>query len=351
MRMRTAAVLAVLALAGICRGACFERVLAWASVRDEASAKQYAEIGVTDIRVSGADGKAAAKKYGMRPYCGTFTPCGAHEQVLGAEAQAYFDRVNAIDLPNERRKEESDRRLKESGCRFGGEQEGVFGCCPYRFPCFISDGGRAKSKARLMKILEADPSAEGIYFDGIGYTNLRSCECEVCRDKLAEFLKRNALEATEANRNRFYRQELVSYVNDLVDYVREIRPGIRVAIHLWPTFAPDPLYGRDLKADYVEETVAWYFQWDDGKIDDYVRKVVGARRPEGSEGVPFLGFSATSGRALAYKSPERLERELEIILAAGGRTLSVCNGTDMIRPGYREVFRKFTGKGKTEGTR
>ena len=58
-------------------------------------------------------------------------------------------------------------------------------------------------------------------------------------------------------------------------------------------------------------------------------------------GVPFLGLNATPGKALAWKSPERLEAELRIILAAGGRRLGVCNGADMIKPGYREVFMKY----------
>ena len=47
---------------------------------------------------------------------------------------------------------------------------------------------------------------------------------------------------------------------------------------------------------------------------------------------------------LAYKSPEQLEAELRVILAVGGRTLMVCNGHDMIKPGYFEVFRKYCGK-------
>ena len=34
-----------------------------------------------------------------------------------------------------------------------------------------------------------------------------------------------------------------------------------------------------------------------------------------------------------------------IILAAGGRRLGVCNGGDMVKPGYREVFMKYCQKG------
>ena len=45
---------------------------------------------------------------------------------------------------------------------------------------------------------------------------------------------------------------------------------------------------------------------------------------------------------VALKKPERLEAELKLILANGGDRLAVCNGGDVIKPGYREVFMKYT---------
>jgi hypothetical protein len=62
------------------------------------------------------------------------------------------------------------------------------------------------------------------------------------------------------------------------------------------------------------------------------------------EGIPFVGLNARKDQALAHKTPEQLEKELQTILAAGGRTLQVCNGPDMIKPGYYEVFKKYCTK-------
>ena len=70
----------------------FEFLYSWGLVKDEASAKAFAEIGVTDIAVSGREGFAAVRKYGLVPYC-SFTPVGPHRQVLRGEEQRHFDYI------------------------------------------------------------------------------------------------------------------------------------------------------------------------------------------------------------------------------------------------------------------
>ena len=343
--------LLIFLLAGsACAGERFERILSWGLAGNEEAVRAYAEIGVTDLQVRGDRAIAEARACRIRPYCQqVFLPCGKHLQVMSSAERERFDFLmgrDLQDLPKDERAKRLDARRGECQCRFGGEPEVPLDCCLVDLKCFTGDEGLVLSKARMDEILAANPEAEGIYFDGIGYANLHSCECEDCKSALATYLSRNALADTETNRNRYYLDALVTYVNAMVDYVRSRRPGIKVAIHLWPTFRPEPLYGRLIKADFVEETVAWYFPWEKAKISEYVRRVCGAKRPRGSQGVPFVGLSATPGRALAFKSSERLEDELRQILAAGGRSLSVCNGQDMLKPGYREVFRKFAPEGK-----
>lgn len=344
--MRTWTFLFVVLLAGsACAGEHFERILSWGIAGTEEAVRIYAEIGVTDLRVRGGKAIAAARACGIRPYCQqAFLPCGTRLQAMSSAERERFDFLmgrDLQDLPKDERTKRLDVRRSECRCRFGGEPEAPLDCCPTDLKCFTGDVGLALSKARVDEILAANPEAEGICFDGIGYANLHSCECEDCKSALSTYLSQNALADTEENRNRFYLDAIVAYANAMVDYVHARRPGIKVAIHLWPTFRPNPLYGRLIKADYVEETVAWYFPWEKAKIAEYVRQVCGVKRPQGSQGVPFVGLNATPGEALAFKSPERLEDELRQILAAGGRTLSVCNGPDMLKPGYREVFRKF----------
>lgn len=328
----------------------FESVFAWSGVKDEADARAYKEIGVTDIFYQGTNGLAAAKKYGLRVYCG-FGPCGYNRQVLTSEEQKHFDHINAVELrkqklPREEISKVCNERQLAAKCQFGGEPVTAPDLCPEGITCFLSDTNCVKSFAALEKTLAKNPEADGIAFDYIGYTNLHSCECDGCKVRLAAWLKKEGLEENEANRNRFFREGIVNYVNALVDHAKKIRPGIKVALHLYPVFLPDPLYGKDLKADFVHETVAWYFAWSEEKIADYTKRILSAKHRPGSVSVPFVGLNAKPGSALASKSPERLEAELKLILANGGTHLAVCAGSDMLLPGYREVFMKYTKETK-----
>ena len=325
----------------------FDFVFCWGRVTDEASARAYAEVGVTDISASGEEAVAAAKKFGMRPYCG-FGPVGPHSQVLNAGDQRHYDYINARDLqgkvPNDECERARNKRLTATRCQFGGEPVTSPDMCPEMIPCFLSDTNCAMSKARIDKTLRENPLAEGISFDYIGYVNFHSCECADCQLRVAAYLKEKRLDATEDNRDSYFREALVNYINTLVEYAKSVRPGLKVTIHLYPVFRPDPLYGRDLKADYIQQTVAWYFPWPDEKIIDYTKSIVTAKHMSGAVSVPFVGLNAGTGGALAHKSPERLETELKLILSAGGHSLGICNGGDMLKPGYREVFKKYAGR-------
>ena len=343
-RLKTLLLLTCLSSAAANAAGRFEFLFSWGRVTDEATARAFAEIGVTDVVASGRTGFAAARECGLVPYC-VFTPPGPHKQVLREEEQRHFDFITASDLrgrvpKDECRRVQNERKIS-ARCQFGGEPVTTPDLCPHLIDCFLSDADCAMAKAKIDKTLAANPDAAGIAFDYIGYTNFRSCECADCKARLAAYLKKEGLDENEAARDRFFRASLVAYINTLVDHVRSVRPGVKVTMHLYPAFMPDPIYGKDLKADTIQETVAWYFRWPDEKIADYTRRINADAHRQGSVSVPFVGLNATPGRALAFKTPERLEAELRIILAAGGRSLGVCNGGDMLKPGYREVFLKF----------
>ena len=325
----------------------FDFLFSWGYVKDEASARAFSEIGVTDVLARGRDGFAAARRFGLKPYC-LYTPVGPHKQILREDEQKHFDFINASDCRERLSKEDlrklQDERRAAAAARFGGEPVAAMDTCATLIDCFLSDTNCVMAKAKIDKMLAENPDADGIAFDYIGYTNLRSCECCDCKSRLVAFLKSEGLENGEYARNLFYRTSLVSYINALVNHVPSARPGTKVTIHLYPVFLPDPIYGKDLRADTIQETVAWYFQWPDEKIADYTRQIGIGARQSSSASVPFVGVNATPGKALAFKSPERLEAELRILLEAGGRRLGVCNGGDMIKPGYREVFIKYCRK-------
>ena len=326
----------------------FHRVFTWGRPVNDDAAKRYAEAGVTDIPVGNQKQSELAIKYGMTPYIATFTAAGPHKQVMTPEEEKFFIYIMGKDLdrklPQEERMKIIHRRRTESNHRFGGEKEAKLDVLAHRIPCFISDTDFSFSRKKLdMLLKKAGPGIKGMYLDAIGYTNHRGCYCKNCLKNLKNYLRKNNLPDTQANRDIFYRNELINYYNKVIDYIKLRRPDFKIVAHLWPDFQPDPVFGNRLKLDFCGQTVAWYFKWKEEKIARYTRFVVEHARDHYSfsEGIPFLGINSSRQTSLGYKTPQDLEKELQIILNSGGRTLMICTGAVMIENGYFEVFKKY----------
>lgn len=198
----------------------FGFVFSWGCVSNEEDARAYAAIGVTDIFAKGAEGYAAAKRHGLRTYCG-FGPHGNGRQGLTPEQQKHFDYLSATNLRKQKMNGKEldtivNARLGTAKCQFGGEPVSSPDLCPDLIDCFLGDTDCVKSFGALEKTLMENQEADGIAFDYIGYTNLRSCECDGCKARLAAWLAENGLEENEVSRNRFFREGLVNYINALV---------------------------------------------------------------------------------------------------------------------------------------
>jgi len=327
----------------------FRRIFCWGYPADDAAAARYAQAGVTDIQVRTPEEAQLARKYGMTPYFSCFMAAGPHRQSMTPEEEEYTVYINGLDLapglPRAERMKIIHRRRIEKKHRYGGEMETKLDTLRCDIPCFISDEGLELSRHRVDELLKkAPPGVAGIYLDYIGYTNHRGCYCPKCLEKLRRHLAENHLADTPENRAGFYRDRLVEYYNAVIDYIKSRRPDFRIVVHLYPDFQPDPLFGNRVKADFCGQTVAWYFQWQPDKIERYTRHVVEHAKDHhpGSEGIPFIGVNTSRTGSLGFKTPETVERELRIILAAGGRTLMVCNGPAILEPGYFEIFKKYT---------
>lgn len=327
----------------------FSRVFCWGIPTDEETARKYSEIGVTDIRVNNEQQLGLALKYGMTPYCGTFGPRGEHAQVMSVEEEKHWAYINGHDLKEAQAPEKKtarNQRRTELKHRYGGEPDAALDTLnDARIACFLSDAGYERSKKTIDEICACVPGVKGIYFDYLGYTNFKGCYCGVCLNVCTNYLAEHDLVDNPGNRDRFYRDALVSYYNDMIDYVKGKHPDFKVVVHVYPTFLPEPLYGNRTKADFCGQTVAWYFPWAREKIGRYTRITVGEARkyhPE-VQGIPFVGLNTKPG-SLWVKDAATLEKELQTILEAGGDTLMVCNGADMLDPGIFEVFRKYCGK-------
>ena len=330
-------------------GRRLSRVFCWGSLKDDETARKYQAVGVTDVPVSNAEQLALARKYGMTPYCGTFGACGPHRQVMTAEEDAHWDYIHCRDLkgadPVERQAEQHRRRL-ETRHQYGGESVAPIDTLnDAKLPCFSSDTDYRLSKKAIDRICTNKQGVAGIFFDYIGYTNFKGCYCTNCLAAYQADLAEKRLPDTQQQKDRFYRDRLVKYYNDMIDYVKSQHPDFKIVVHLYPVFMPEPLFGNRIKADFCGQTVAWYFPWSAEKIAEYTRVTVQEQNKyfPGVRGVPFLGINRGAG-SLWVKDAATLERELRTIQAAGADCLMVCNGGDMLEPGIDEVFKKHCGQ-------
>ncbi len=329
----------------------FERLFCWGRPTSEAVAERYAAAGVTDIMVGNRKQFDLAVKYGMSPYWKCFTPAGPHRQVMTPEEEKLQAYLAGKDLdpkmPRAERMKILHRRRIEKQHRYGGEPVREIDVIYTDIACFISDEDLALTRKKLDGMLDNAPAdAAGMFLDYLGYMNNRGCYCEKCLAKYRKYLAENKLKDTQENRTAFYREKLAEYYNKVIDYIKSRRPGFKIAVHVYPDFRNDHLYGNRTKADYCGQTVSWYFKFDEAKIREYTKYVIEHAKDHfpNAEGLPFIGLSADPDSSLGYKTPADIEHDLLTILSAGGRTVMVCNGHDILKPGYFEVFRKYCGR-------
>ncbi|MBN2289383.1 MAG: hypothetical protein JXQ83_08635 [Candidatus Glassbacteria bacterium] len=175
---------------------------------------------------------------------------------------------------------------------------------------------------------------DGVIWDFIGYRNYHSCECGLCRQRLAEFSAGHPELGQEQARSIFYEQVLVDLYNTLYREAKVRAPELIIANHIHPVFLPDIFYGHKVRVDYAGITVSWFFtpHWLLGKVRNYTGKVVGGPYVfKEVEGMPMIGFYADGEYARDRKNAQRLEQEFGILRKSGARHLIMCELGHILR--------------------
>ena len=239
----------------------------------------------------------------------------------------------------------ADKDPHKHGYQFGGEPlPGNHGVLLTRLLCFHRLEVVAHCQKQIRDMLEACPTLTGVAFDYFGYQNYRCCHCPQSLKLFEQFHRVHPGLPREKALDQFSLETLVSFTNDLAAFVRRIKPEAKLAIHVYPTFLPEPLYGNRLDVDYCCQTVAWFFKpyWSLDKVARYTRVVVNEakRHHPRQQGIPFVGVYV--GRAYADKSPERLAEELRVIHEIDGtNSLSVCGYNEFVKhPSMAEVVKQ-----------
>ncbi len=210
-----------------------------------------------------------------------------------------------------------------------------------RILCFSHREGRALFETIIDRIVTV-PGLEGLALDGFGYQNFHACYCAECQKKLAEYRTEHPEMSQEQSRNCFYRDALVGYINHLANYARSKNETIKTAIHIWPVFAPDPLYGNRLDLDYCGQTAAWYTLWPEEKIAEYSKIICfeAQKYYPRQEGVGMIGYYDLPGK-FPVKTAECVEMELSTMIENGCRRIQVCGAGDVINnKDVAAVFKK-----------
>ena len=208
--------------------------------------------------------------------------------------------------------------------------------------CFGSIEGRELFKPIIDQIVSV-PGIAGIAFDGFGYQNYNDCHCRKCQKALAEYRKTKSEMNAKEVRGNFYRDTLVDYINYLANYARSKNKDIKTTIHIWPVFAPDPLYGNRLDVDYCGQTAAWYTLWKKEKIAKYSRIISGQAKKyhQRQQGVAMIGYYDRPGE-FPIKKEACVDMELNTMIKNGCNRIQVCGTKDAINnKKIAEIFKKY----------
>ena len=210
--------------------------------------------------------------------------------------------------------------------------------------CFNNLEAKELFKPLIDRILSV-PGLEGIAFDGFGYRNYHRCYCEHCQKLLNEYRKKHPQLSSKQAAINFFRDTLVSYINYLADYARSKKNDTKTTVHIWPVFAPEPLYGNRLDLDYCGQTAAWYTLWRQKKIAKYSRIISGESQKyhRRQEGVGMIGYYDRPGK-FPVKNASCVNMELKTMLENGCRRIQVCGAKDVINnKEIATVFKKYFG--------
>jgi len=223
--------------------------------------------------------------------------------------------------------------------QFGGEPMLTHEVLFTKIICFNDPEARELFEP-LIDDIAAVPDLAGIAFDGFGYQNYHGCGCERCQRGLADYRQAHPELTAEAAEAIFFRETLVNYINYLADYARSRRQDMTTGIHIWPVYAPEPLYGNRLDVDYCGQTAAWYMLWPQEKIASYSRIITEEAQKyyPRQQGAGMIGYYDRPGE-FPVKDAARVDMELRTMIENGCRIVQVCGTSDVL--GNREIAAVF----------
>lgn len=271
-----------------------------------------------------------------------------HKQGIQAFAALWFGSAPAeyaqVIKPEEMAATKWDKGPAFELYQYGGEP--ILGGDIYREgSCWCLDRPEALEYGRKAIDENIADGYDGIAFDAIGYTNLYACFCPVTLTKQQEFRRAHPELSEHQAIMKYSEQSLVNFYDDLCKYARSKRPDIKLTTHIYPVFAPNPIYGSQLPLDYCGQTVAWFFKphWNLEKVKRYAYEVVqGAIQDKSAAaGAPFVGIYTLPPYDMHAKSADRVRQELRMIKKSGACAIQMAElGNILNNPEIAKVVKE-----------
>ena len=195
-----------------------------------------------------------------------------------------------------------------------------------RLWCFARPEALEYGKAKIEKYLPKSDIG-GVCLDAIGFRNQYGCHCDFCREAIKVLAAKHPTLGPQAAADKFAEETLCRFIAGLAAFTRALRPKIKIAVHIEPTFAPSPAFASKLPVDYWMTSVSYYSKphWP----PETVRRLstVVARAQGKAVGIPYLGF--LSGKSL--KTPQRLSQELRSVVDSGASGIALFELSEIVK--------------------
>lgn len=161
-------------------------------------------------------------------------------------------------------------------------------------------------------------SPDGLALDFIGYKNLQGCQCAYSRTQRAAFAKVHPELSPEQAAVQFSLTNITTMYDQIRAASLAENPRIKLMCHVYPPFAPEPIYGNRLAVEYPAQTVSWFFipHWPMQKVSARCALIKETERKHHDyvTGTAFIGvYDDDKSR----KTPQRIHEELQAIKQAG----------------------------------
>ncbi len=186
---------------------------------------------------------------------------------------------------------------------------------------------------------------DGVALDAIGYQNYYACYCPLSKAHHAKYQKEHSTQTPQEAIYKSSEESLINLCTALIDYAHSKKNDIIMTCHIWPHFAPNPLYGNKIPFDYCGQTAAWFYKpyWQEDKIRRYAYDIVTyADDYHGNSiGAPFIGIFTLPPLDKHHKSSKQVREELRIIKQSGASAIQIAElGHILNDPNIAEVVKE-----------